>query len=409
MTELQRQKNETEEQFIWRLGRAKDSGELDMSWEEIADIVNIEFREDEDEYRNESAYRKPYQQAKRFYEAGVFKDLTTEKYIELLKAEKHELKKERQKFRDEKLEYNKWLREESRDEKIAEEIADAIKSLPQFDVKTPLVRDTYDLHRKGGVLLIADTHYGTEFCVRGLYGELLNEYSPEIFEKRMWDLLARTVAIVKKEGLSEICVFDLGDQIDGILRVSQLMKLRYGVIDSAVRYGRFITTWLNELTKHVAVRYQMVKDSNHNQLRMLGQPKNTFKDENISTVIKEKIMDTLKDNPNFTFIQNPTGYIWDRIAGNNILGIHGEVKNLERAMKDFSSLYKVDIDILIAGHKHHQASEAIGFAKDVVSAPSVIGVDDYSMSLRKASDPGATFIVLEEGKGKTVEYSIKLD
>ena len=409
MIELHKLKNETEEQFIWRLGRAKDSGELDMSWEEIADIVNIEFREDEDEYRNESAYRKPYQQAKRFYEAGVFKDLTTEKYIELLKAEKHELKKERQKFRDEKLEYNRWLREESRDERIAEEIAEAIKSLPRLDEPVTLVKDNWSIRHKSGVLLIADTHYGTEFCVRGLYGEILNQYNPEIFERRMWDLLNQTVEIVKKEGLSEIHVYDLGDQIDGLLRVSQLMKLRYGVIDSAVRYGRFITQWLNELTKYVAVKYQMVKDSNHSQLRMLGQPKNTFKDENISTVIKEKIMDTLKDNPNFEFVQNPTGYIWDRVAGHNILGIHGEVKNLEKAMKEFASLYKVEVDIMIAGHKHHQASEAVGFAKDIVSAPSIIGVDDYSMSLRKASDPGATFFVVEEGKGKTIEYSIKLD
>lgn len=63
--------SENEEQFIWRLGQAKDSGELDMSWEELATIINLELKND-DRPLSEAAFRKPYQQAKRFYEAGVF-------------------------------------------------------------------------------------------------------------------------------------------------------------------------------------------------------------------------------------------------------------------------------------------------------------------------------------------------
>lgn len=66
MVELHKLPNETEEQFIWRLGQAKDAGLLDMDWEGIASVVNTEFREDESEYRSECAYRKPYQSAKRF-------------------------------------------------------------------------------------------------------------------------------------------------------------------------------------------------------------------------------------------------------------------------------------------------------------------------------------------------------
>lgn len=68
---LSKLKNENEEQFIWRLGQAKDSGELDMSWDEIADIINRELCYD-DRPLSEAAFRKPYQQAKRFFEAGVF-------------------------------------------------------------------------------------------------------------------------------------------------------------------------------------------------------------------------------------------------------------------------------------------------------------------------------------------------
>lgn len=73
--DLQLRKNENEEQFIWRIGQAKDSGELEMSWDEIANIINKEFG-NEDRPLSEAAFRKPYQQAKKFYDAGVF-DLNT--------------------------------------------------------------------------------------------------------------------------------------------------------------------------------------------------------------------------------------------------------------------------------------------------------------------------------------------
>jgi hypothetical protein len=152
----------------------------------------------------------------------------------------------------------------------------------------------------------------------------------------------------------------------------------------------------------------MVKDSNHCQLRLLNQPKGTFKDENMAYIIAEKIIDRLENNPNFEFIQNPTGYVFDNILGYNVLGIHGEGKGLESAIKDFSKTYGVEISFLIGGHKHHQNSSNIGIKSDVISVPSVIGVDDYSLSLHKTSDPGATLFVLEAGKGKTIEYNIKL-
>ena len=96
------------------------------------------------------------------------------------------------------------------------------------------------------------------------------------------------------------------------------------------------------------------------------------------------------------------------ILGYNVLGIHGECKNLENAIKDFSKTYGVDISFLIGGHKHHQNSSNIGIESDVIGVPSVIGIDDYSLSLHKTSDPGATLFVLEDGKGKTMEYNIKL-
>lgn len=407
---LQKLSSENESQYIWRVGQAKDAGLIDSTWSELSPILNKELDIDETEWRGESAWRKKYRVMQQAWDDVFSKQQFSASHLDDLDVKTRELKKEKIKLQTEKLEYNRWLREEARDELICERICEAIKELPALDIPNIIPANIAGrvYGNREGCLLMADPHYGVDLKITGLFGETINEYSPEIFEARMWDLLTQVVDICQKEGFTLLHVYDLGDELDGMLRVSQLFKLRYGVIESTVKYGRFITEWLNELSKHVHVKYQMVKDSNHCQLRMLNQPKNTFKDDNMSYIIAEKLMDRLENNPNFEFIQNPTGYIFDNIIGYNVFGCHGETKSMEQAIKDFSRTYKVDIDFMVGGHKHHQNSTNIGIQSDVISAPSIIGVDDYSLSLNKTSDPGATLFVLEQGKGKVMEYNIKL-
>jgi hypothetical protein len=407
---LKKLPEENEDQYIWKVGQAKDSGLIDSTWEDLTPRLNTELGIEETEWRGSSAFRKAYRWMQRAYDNVFRQNGFIGAQGDELDVKKRELEKEKIKLRTEKLEYNRWLREEARDELICEKIVEAIKELPPLDVPKilPAHIEGRVYNNREGCLIFADTHYGVDLKVTGLFGEVINEYSPEIFERRMWDLLTQVIDICEKEGFTSLNVYDLGDEVDGILRVSQLWKLRYGVIESTVRYGRFITEWLNELSRHVHIKYQMVKDSNHCQLRLLNQPKGTFKDENMAYIIADKIMDRLDGNPNFEFVQNPTGYVFDNILGYNVLGIHGEGKGLEGAIKDLSKTYRVDIDFLVGGHKHHQNSSNIGIQSDVISVPSVIGVDDYSLSLNKTSDPGATLFVLEAGKGKTMEYNIKL-
>ena len=138
ITDLHRLENENEEQFIFRLGSAKDSGELDMSWEQLAEIINKEFRNDESEYRSEAAYRKPYQQAKRYFEANVFKTYKDEdSYFKELQIQKQELEKQKVKTRDEKNELRRIIREEARKESYKEQI---IRTISEYHGK-PLSYD----------------------------------------------------------------------------------------------------------------------------------------------------------------------------------------------------------------------------------------------------------------------------
>lgn len=378
----------------------------DIDWSEIASKYGIEWNGDSLRKAQQppllgGAFVREYY----FWKNNQNKNENQDEYINELSMMKRELEKAKVKLQTEKLEYNRWLREEARDELIMEHIIGAIQNLKPLSIPNKIVSCSSN---KDYALLFGDEHYGVEFELKDLYGGIINEYSPEIFEKRMWVLLHKTLEIIEKENIEELNVFNMGDFSDGCLRASQLMKLKYGVVDGTIKYADFICNWLNVLTKYVKVKFQMT-DGNHTELRMISQPKGTFVDDNMGKVVREFIKVRLKDNPNFVFIENPTGYIYAQLACSTFLGIHGEVKNMANAIREFSQIYGVQIDYLVAGHLHHGRTEEIGVRSEVINIPSIIGVDSYSLSLRKTSNAGAKLLIFDTVDGLVCEHKIKLN
>ena len=397
--EYKRYEGETEDELIYRICSQK---EQIGTWKEVRDILNNLLNYS----YNESTYRKKYQYFNKLLYANSSKFADSESQLETLREEKRELEKLKKQIQTEKIEYNKWLREEARDKLITEKIVNAINNQEKFDIPSPIIIDT--ISKREGLLCFGDEHVGTEFVVKGLFGETINEYNLDIFYRRMNDLLSQTVSIVKKENIDILNIFSLGDFSDGVLRVSQLKNLKYGVVESTVLYANYISEWLNELSKYVKIKFHMIIDANHTQLRLLSQPKGTFEHENMSLIVSNTIKYRLKDNPNFKYIDTLNGMMIANICGFNFIGIHGEVKSMEQALKDYQVMYDINIDYLIAGHLHHSKSETIGIDKEVINVPSIIGVDPYSIKLRKTSNAGATLLIISEEYGKEIEYSIKL-
>ena len=403
ISNYKRFENETDEELIFRICKEKDSI---GSWKQVGELLNqltgYEY--------TESKYRKQFQAFQKMLDANRELFVDDDEHLKEIKLQLRELEKERKKIQTEKLEYNKWLREEARDELITDRIIDAVKSLSPLSipVEIDVLKPSEDADDIGYVLAFGDEHYGIEFEIPGLYGETLNRYNPEVFEDRMMELLNQTIKIVKEKKIKTLNVFNMGDSLEGIIRASQLMKLRYGVVDSAIYYAEYITSWLNVLSHHTHIKFQAVH-GNHSELRMISQPKGTFTEDNMGKVVTTFIKTRLRDNPNFTYIDNPTGLIFATIANQNILGIHGEVKDMKRAIDEFARVYGVEIDLLLAGHLHHNRCEEVGIKGEVINVPSIIGLDSYSLSLRKSAVPAGKLLVLEIGKGVVADYRLKLE
>lgn len=401
--------NDTDEFLKEQLELLKlKQSDSNIEWQDIADFRSayIGSLEHRDTCRKGSKLLYEYIDAGWIIEPRKKSDSTSTTVDFGSPTDKIALQKERVKIQTEKIELNRWIREYSRDELIAQYIIDEIAKLKPLDI--PQKIDIND-NKKEYALAYSDCHLGSEFVLKGLFNEVLNEYSPEIFEERMYMLLAKIKKIAEKENITELHVWDFGDAIDGMLRVSQLFKLRYGVVEQTIKYADFISNWLNELSKYMKIKFQMVVDANHSQLRMLGQQKNTFKDDNMSKIIITFIKERLKDNSNIEIVENPTGMIFDTVCGYNVLGVHGEIKDMDKRLRELSDIYKTKINYLIGGHLHHSKSQNIGIDIDIINIPSIIGMDDYSLSLGKSANAGAKLFVFEENDGKSIEYNIKLN
>lgn len=327
----------------------------------------------------------------------------SDEFLQEVRDNTIELKKERIKLQSEKIEYNKMLRVDSRSELLEEKILEAIEKRPTIIVPEIIIKPSEQ--KRDYLLPIADTHYSAEFEIRGWFDEILNAYSPEIAQKRMWDILEEFVSYNDVEKINHVNLVNLGDSLDGILRMSQLQWIRLGNVDSAIEYAEFLSTWLNELSKYCIVDYSAV-EGNHTELRLLNAKRGDFPHENMEKIVSHIVGCNLRGNKNVVINKCKTHMYFD-ILGTKVLAVHGhQEKNLERSLTDYPKMYGHNVDLLISGHLHHRNNKTIGMngIKDIefYQVPSIVGIDDFSMEIKKTSNAGADLMIITEQGSKTV-------
>lgn len=243
--DLHKLNNENEENFIWRLGQAKDSGLLDLTWDEIANIINQEFRIDESEYRTEAAYRKVYSQAKRFYEAGVFNHLSEDKYFKELKLQKQELEKEKIKTRDERNELKRIIREEARKESYKEQILRSISEYQCNPLSYDESKQFIGILKTDNDLIISctDIHAGIEI------NNYFNKFDEYILRDRFNQYLDKIFEVQLRHG-SENANIILSELVSGLIHNELRIENNQNLIEQFLTVTNYISEFLSELSYH---------------------------------------------------------------------------------------------------------------------------------------------------------------
>lgn len=401
---LKRNDGESDFDYKVKLCIAKLNKEIDLDWSELIDLLKLDCSAD---HLRKLSYA--YKEMSENLYSKQLENVEDDEFLDKLTQKKLELQKERVKLQAEKTEINKWIREQGRSELFYEKYLEILskRQLPEVPTYRNLRVDTdYDW-----VLNFADPHYGKELKIFGLEDEILAEYNVGIFEKRMWDLLNQTVHKIEKENIQHLNVFNLGDSIDGILRMSQLQSIQLGIMDSQMGFADFMVVWLNELSKYANIDYYSTQ-GNHDEIRPLGSSKGDFPNENVGRLINWHLERMLENNKNLTVHKNkPLQYV--DIVGTKILATHGQdERNLENSIKDYSNTYGKKIHMLFTGHLHNTNTKTIGMDGlqniEFYQHPSICGIDEYSVKLKKTAPAGGVMMKIERGLGRTETFDFKL-
>lgn len=405
MVELKKLENENEEQYIWRVGQMKESGLLNMDWDELTDYINREWRDDESEYRCSSSYRKPYTQAKRFYEAGVFSRFSEDDYTEKLNDQKRELEKAKVAFRDERNDWNKQNRIEARVEETLNNLERELKTIGESCF---IIDDTPEEFESDNslIVMLSDLHTGQTF------DSPFGKYNTDILKNRMSQLLKKTIKIGKLHKSVMINVVLLGDQISGNIHNTIQVSNRENVIEQVKIASEIITWFCVELAR--VFPFVHVYECAGNHSRLVSNKDAAIHDERldnlITWIVKQMTshIDTIKIH-DCGYNRIDSGISTFDLYGKEYVAVHGDYDVLNKTGVGNLSMMLGQIPYAILnGHNHYPSNTDINGVK-VVQGGSMAGSgDDYTIEKRLSGKPNQTVLVCNEN-GIDCIYNIELN
>lgn len=407
--ETLKKENESHFEYVKRL--TENRKEYDLSYSKWAELITNGASYSNDNCRKFFYLVVPLLEAlDEDIEKQLVQEMATNEPSDLneliltLEQKKLELQKERIKIQTLRTDLNRLVREDGRRELFYEQLLDEIRKNP-LPVKPFHPISVKDETKTEFVQLFGDIHYGSTFDIG------VNQYSPEICQQRFEALVGETFRLAEKEGFNELVVANLGDSLQGILRLSDLSLNSIPMVQQIMGVARLIANYLNELSTRLNVKYIHTVQANHSELRLLNTSRGELQ-EDVEMLIGEWIRDLLMNNPRVeVIVANDTVY-GETIAGYEVGFLHGqEVKNFEAFVRDISFHHKKNYSYIAMGHIHHTKLITVGVgeqgeAVQILSVPSMVGSCQYSNKLLKLSPAGALLLGFEEGRGKVLTYEI---
>jgi UDP-2,3-diacylglucosamine pyrophosphatase LpxH len=363
--------------------------------------VNAECREEWEEPRGESSYRKQYQAGKQFYEK-VFSKLNKFNYS--TEQEKlDELYKAKQQFYDQRRVYNKQLAEQARADHLAQELVLAAKSLPSLHkpMNTSVIQEAEDGE---AVLFLSDWHYGLETA------NLWNAYTTEIFIERLSKLVTDTKKYLRRHKPKTLHIAIMGDMINGVLRPSSMVEASELGCEQIMNVSEYLAETISDLA--VEVPQVNVYSTYGNHARTVQKYVDSVHADNSEKLIPWWLQQRLKDVDNVKFMHSVHEFIYMNVCGKVLAAMHGDLDRFKEAASVVSAIFYKNFgvrpDYVVMGHVHHSSSfDELGIETMTIS--SMCGTDEYANSKRLYATPAQTLLFFNPLDGKECRYDIQLD
>lgn len=297
-----------------------------------------------------------------------------------------EIYKERCRLQDIQREKRNDLRVEARFENLLEVVKDNIGFMPTYEIKDfkPINKNQ---DKKYAVLQLSDWHCGA------LVDNQFNYYNVDTMVDRATKVRNNALEYCKLHNVTDLVIEINGDMVNGAIHVSSRVESEEGVIQQVITVTDVLAKLINSMKPHFNSIKIVTTLGNHG--RLTPNKSDSITNENFEMLIPTMLRDKLSDIK----IIDSKGLDFTKyeIDGKIIMVSHGQNDSMTKVISDFSKMFKVVPNEVHLGHTHSYTDINDCDIKVTVNG-SLMGSDDYAVTIRKVTTPSQNLIVYEKDR-----------
>lgn len=406
--QIERARGETRFEYHKRLidGKLVDHTLADYDYAELAEHVYGK------EYSTDVARRMMYGSR---YTLSLLDEERRERdgdstYAGEIDAKLIELRKERQKFYDQRREWQKLISADSRTEHLYDTL---VRSAEHLDETVGALKfgcadrdtDGFADRSNEAVLVFGDWHYGM------VTNNAFNNYNTEVCKHRVQTVVEQAARRLTLHRCKKLHVVILGDLFHGAIHTSARVASEEMVCDQIMQVSEILAQAINALSGYVAETVVYMTYGNHG--RTVQNKNDSIHRDNIERLIPWWLTQRLRENETVHIADdNGTEFLFVEAAGHEICASHGDLDSVKSSPRLLTTLFfkrfGKDIEYILLGDKHHRESfEELGVTAIICGA--LCGTDDYANGKRLYSSPSQTLFIVSPRCGVDAEYRIRCE
>ena len=374
---------------------SKIDGENDYDWSELKDKYNVQCNPDTIRKSSSTIFGGKLRSEYEKYKNESNNEVSSQDELDV---KIQNMRKEKIKLSDARVEYNRLIRQEARKESYA----DMVKRIICENVEPINIPVHYTLFNSSTDLLchLTDVHCGIEIH------NWKNDFDEDILKKRI-EKFTSDILDIRSMHESENCYLVIGEILSGIIHNNLRLQNNMDLMEQFKYVSELISAMLIRMANHFNHIYVYTTPGNHS--RISPKKEDALDGENMDTLLPFYLKARMQNVKNITICDNtiePEIAMFN-IRGNNVFAAHGHKDSPSSVVQNFTMIFNVKPDIVLLGHRHTNAMETVYDTK-VIQSGCVSGSDAYAMSIRKTNKPEQTVSVIGDN-GLICLYDIQLD
>lgn len=374
---------------------AKLNGENDYDWSELHDKYSVKCNPDTIRKGSSTIFGGKFRSDYEKYKAAKNKSVGGNDELD---EKIREMRKEKIKLSDARVEYNRLIRQEARKESYA----DMVKRIICEDIKPMNVTVHYNLFNSSTDLLchLTDIHTGIEIH------NWKNNFDENELKRRI-DKFTSDILDIRGIHQSENCYLVIGEILSGLIHNNLRLQNNMDLMEQFKYVSELISAMLTRMANHFNHIYVYITPGNHS--RISAKKEDSLDGENMDMLLPFYLKARLQNIDNVSICDNtiePEIAMFN-IRGNNVFASHGHKDSPSSVVQNFTMMFGIKPDIVLLGHRHLNGLTTVYDTK-VIESGCVSGVDAYAVSIRKVNKPEQTVSVIGDD-GLICLYDIQLD